>query len=398
MQPEKFLTAFEESLATGIFARVSLANYKGNEPDLKKVQAKRTMIRQQDHLSFTYTYKTRDIVKNFSLAEGADKIRQLVTADFQAATLFTTEFDMTLENIEGRKAILKKLPASNKEAQSTEHNRNKQRLIAAKGRAYLHDLKVTDAKGHVLSSAQDKFRQINKYVEILSSALKDVPAQESLKIVDMGSGKGYLTFALYDYLVNVAQMKARVTGVEFRPDLAELCNKIAAKSKFDALDFVQGKIETFDATGTNVLIALHACDTATDDAIYKGITAAADLIVVAPCCHKQIRREMERHKAKNQLDFLTKYGTFTERQAEMVTDGLRGLILEYFGYSVKIFEFISDEHTAKNVIIVATRKSGGRSKDPAILSEIHRIKDYFGLSYHHLARLAGIDKPANNGN
>ena len=214
----------------------------------------------------------------------------------------------------------------------------------------------------------------------------------------MGSGKGYLTFALYDYLTNILQKNASVIGVEFRPDMVELCNGIAQKTDFENLNFVQGTIEDYDSQKTNILIALHACDTATDDAISKGISAQADLIVVAPCCHKQIRREMEKNKAKNDLDFLLKYGIFMERQAEMVTDGIRALILEYFGYKTKVFEFISDAHTPKNVLIVGVKGKINSKKQAEILVKIKNIKEYFGIGFHHLERLINTQSPVFSNN
>ena len=142
---------------------------------------------------------------------------------------------------------------------------------------------ITDAQGNVYKNAQDKYKQINHYIEILSSLLKNLPERAVTNIVDMGAGKGYLTFALYDYRNNVLGKPAQVTGVEFRKDLVELCNDIAKKSGFDDLHFEEGTIENYaPQSEINVLIALHACDTATDEAIYQGITANADLIVVAP--------------------------------------------------------------------------------------------------------------------
>ena len=158
----------------------------------------------------------------------------------------------------------------------------------------------------------------------------------------------------------------------------------------EKLHFEEGTIADYNSAGTNMLIALHACDTATDDAIYKGITAGSDLIVVAPCCHKQIRREMEKNKAENDIGFLTKYGNFLERQAEMVTDGIRALILEYFGYKTKVFEFISDVHTPKNVMIVGIKNQRDAPEKESILKKIHEAKAYFGIDYHHLEKMAGI--------
>lgn len=139
-----------------------------------------------------------------------------------------------------------------------------------------------------------------------------------------------------------------------------------------------------------MLVALHACDTATDDAIFRGISGGAEVIVVAPCCHKQVRREIEANKADNNLDFLLKYGIFLERQAEMVTDGIRSLILEYFGYKVKVAEFISDAHTPKNVMIIATKTNRAAKSDDALLEKIKSSMQYFGVQEQQLMKLLDV--------
>jgi len=173
----------------------------------------------------------------------------------------------------------------------------------------------------------------------------------------------------------------------------ELCNGIARKSGFENLYFEEGTIENYAPQSEfNVLIALHACDTATDEAIYQGIKADADLIVVAPCCHKQIRREMEKNKAQNELDFLVKHGIFLERQAEMVTDGLRSLILEYHGYATKVFEFISDAHTPKNVLIVGEKRGNLPVNQVETLRKIQDAKGFFGIGYHQLEVLLDLPR------
>lgn len=310
--------------------------------------------------------------------------------EFKHATLFTIDNDTVLEFINKDKMILKENKPTHQTLPSLNHNIQKNRLIAASGKSYLHQLKITDDKGNVIPNAQDKYKQINHYIELLSPLIKNLPKQDVLNVLDMGAGKGYLTFALYDYLSEVLHLKATITGVEFRKDLVELCNTIAQKSNFTGLHFTEGTIMDYDAAQTNVLIALHACDTATDDAIYKGIKANADLIVVAPCCHKQIRREIEKHKTKNDLDFIIKHGVFMERQAVMVTDSIRALILEYFGYSTKVFEFISEAHTPKNVMIVAEKKAKTESQQQEILLKIKAAKQYFGIGYHHLEKLVGL--------
>jgi len=383
----EFLSSLEASLADGSFVKLSLGGYRGGEKDLKNIYARKILVKREDKLSFTYHYKTRDIIKNHGIAEGIAKIREAFDGGFQTGGLFTTSFDLLLEN----RSLKKKDPSHTKPA-SPDHDRGKKRLIAAAGKPWLHALEITDDKGNVFRAAQDKYRQIDKFVEIMSGLIKDLPPQNVKKIVDMGAGKGYLTFALYDYLQS-QRLPTEITGVECRAELVDLDNKIAKEVQFGGLNFVQGTIEDYDSTGVNILIALHACDTATDDAIYKGIKAGADLIVVAPCCHKQIRREMEKNKPRNELDFLTRHGIFLERHAEMVTDGLRGLILEYSGYKVKIFEFISDAHTSKNVLIVGVKNGTSAPDKDRILQKIREKKAYFGIGYHHLEKLLGLTSP-----
>ena len=387
---EEFVFLMQASLNENTFVKLSLGNYKGKEQSLKNIYVKRIHIKNEEKLSFTYRYKTRDIVKNYPVTEGTSMVHNFLNGEFHVATLFTTAFDLSFENLFDKKFIIRKNAASILAVPSADHDRNKKRLISSNDKPYLTELKITDETGKVLANSQDKYKQINHYIGILSSLIKEIPSMETVNVVDMGSGKGYLTFALYDYLTNVLNIHSKVTGVEFRPELVDLCNKIAKNTGFENLGFEQGTIEKFAGIATNILIALHACDTATDEAIFKGITSNADLIVVAPCCHKQIRRQMEASKTRNDVSFLTHYGIFLERQAEMVTDGIRALILEYFGYKTKVFEFISDAHTPKNVMIVGVRDPKLQLKDEKILQKIKNVKSYFGIEYHHLEKLMGI--------
>ena len=389
MQQKQFILSLSESILENTFIKISLGNYKGSETELRNIYVKRILIKRLENLSFTYRYKTRDIVKNYAIEEGIKLVQEAIENGFKVVTLFTNKFDLILEQINNQKVKIRKINPSNKDLEvSLDHDHTKKRLIESQGKGYLHELKITDAEGNVYKNAQDKYKQINHYVDILSSLIKEIPKEKLKKVVDMGSGKGYLTFALYDYLTNVLNLETSVTGVEFRSDMVELCNNIAKSTDFKNLNFIEGTIENYDSTDTNILIALHACDTATDDAIYKGITAQADLIVVAPCCHKQIRKEMEKNKASNELDFLMKYGIFLERQAEMVTDGIRAMILEYFGYKTKVFQFISDAHTPKNVLVVGIKDKINVKKQVEILERLKVTKEYFGIGFHHLEQLA----------
>lgn len=383
MQPailQEFTAALAQSLREGAVIQLTLAGYRGSEAGLQKIIARPILVKQQPKLSFTYRYKTRDIVKNYDESESVRRVA-VSMQDFAVATLFTTQYDLKLEN-----GKLKQSAPSQSLPASRAHNRAKQHVVGS-DRPYLHALGVTNKTGQVLHNAQDKFRQINKYVEIVGGLIGKLPVQTGLRIADMGAGKGYLTFALYDHLAG-KQCDPKVTGVEFRPDLVALCNTVAAQHGLEGLRFVEGAIDGFDATGTDVLIALHACDTATDDALAKGIRAQAALLVVAPCCHKQIRREMEAAPPAPALRFLLRHGSFMERQAEMVTDGLRALLLELHGYKTQVFEFISDAHTPKNIMITAVRgPAPTAARVHALETQIAEAKAQFGITRHYLEGL-----------
>lgn len=378
-QTSDFIRILQTALTDGTYVKLSLKGYTGKEADLKSIDVARIMVKREEKLSFTYHYKTKDIVKNHAPDAGIKMISQWLDKDFTSALLHMTDYDLTFP-------AMKKSKPRFKEAPSLSHDRAKHRHVDP-SRPYLHALNITDADGRVYKNAQDKYKQIDKYIEIVGGLIQSLPVGRIKKIADMGSGKGYLTFALYDYLANTLNQPAQVTGVEYRQDMVELCNKIARQENFTGLSFIQNSIQDFDASGTDMLIALHACDTATDDALYKGIMAEAALIVVAPCCHKQIRKELESTPKANDMAFLMQYGTFVERQAEMITDGLRALILNHRGYSTKVFEFISDAHTPKNVMIVAS-KTGATNND--ILLKIHAAKEYWGINHHHLEKLLKI--------
>ena len=388
---EQFKAEINKALSNGSFIKISLGNYKGKDIALKNIYIRIVSIKNVDMLSFTYRYKTRDVVKNYTPQEGIELMVEQIHQGFLLTTLFTASMDFSLEVRHGE-CFLKKKAATLQAPSSTSHNKEKKRLLAADpGKHYLHELKITDSQGEVFKHAQDKYKQINQYVELLSPMLKDFSSEQIQHVADMGSGKGYLTFALYDYLHQVLKWDTKVVGVEYRKDLVDLCNDISSKSGFGQLSFVEGTIQDYEANAIDLLIALHACDTATDDAIYKGIKAGAKLIVVAPCCHKQIRKQITSGKAQNELDFLLKYGIFMERQAEMVTDGIRALILEYFGYKTKVMEFISDVHTPKNVLVVGVKQKEVATDKEAILNKIKETKAYFGIGYHHLERLFGLN-------
>ncbi|WP_254529967.1 MULTISPECIES: SAM-dependent methyltransferase [unclassified Sphingobacterium] len=388
-----FLGELEGMLLRKELQKISLGNYRGEEANLKNIYIKPVLIKQDLMLSFVYRYQTKDITKNYSIEDSIKELEKLVDfRGFRQVNVQNLSENLVFQMNKKGEWRLQKEKVEQRKEQSLSHDKIKDRKIADSSKVYLHQLNLTDGEGKVFKNAQDKWKQINHYIELLSSSLAGLPSKEMLKVVDMGAGKGYLTFALYDYLRNSLGKQVEVVGIEYRKDLVDFCNQVAQDSGFDALRFEEGSIEDYQTVeGIDVLIALHACDTATDDAIFKGIQNDAELIVVAPCCHKQVRRELEAVKAKNDLDFMTQYGIFLERHAEMLTDSIRALILEYYGYEMRVMQFISDQHTPKNVMLVGSKRKIEPKKQVEILEKIKSLKAYFGINYQHLERLCGLD-------
>jgi len=382
-----FLDYILNSLENKEFQKITISHKRDDSNTLKNVFAKAAVLKAGMKLSFVYRYPTKDITKNFDFEVGIALIGEILDKDFYQADLFTTISDWHYTVNKNGISRMSKTPPTITEAVLYTHDKIKKRFITLENNVYLRELGIATADAKVKKDMEDKFRQINKYIEIADSIVSSAALPSGFHIVDMGSGKGYLTFALYDYLNNVLKLSAEITGVELRNELVESSNRIAKMAGFGKLKFQTGSIETTELAQIDMLIALHACDTATDDAIYRGIRADSKVIICAPCCHKQVRKQIN---PENDLKSITKFGILEERQAEILTDGIRALVLEAYGYKTKVFEFISTEHTPKNVLIVGIKKGNGKV-DESILDQIKNIKKVYNIQYHQLEKLLHIN-------
>lgn len=376
----------EESIAQNSFIKLTFSNTRDLSSDLTKVFVKPVIIKGGLMFSFVYRHKTKDITSNFYQNEAISEILNLIDRNFMQCLLSTTFNDWQLIiNKKGNSTLIKNKPATTV-APNLSHDKQKLRHIETESASYLQALGITNNDGKVKPDMQDKFRQINKYIELVAAILKAVELPEIVKIADMGSGKGYLTFALYDYLVNINKMNVEMTGVEMRKDLVNKCNSIANKAGFKGLSFVEGSINSIELEAPDILIALHACNTATDDAIYRGIKANAKIIMCSPCCHKQVRQDME---TEGILSEITQYGILAERQAEIVTDTIRSMILEAYGYKTNISEFIATEHTPKNLLITALKRRNlpEALPDMKVIERINQLRKLFSIRQHYLQEL-----------
>jgi hypothetical protein len=386
---EDFAARLEASVFDGTFARLTLGKPRGDDPTLQKVLIRPVALKSGPHLSLVWRHDTRDITKNLPPAEALREIERLIGSQFHSAHLATTQQGVQLEfNRKGEPRLhlgrsIAPFPAD------TAHDRTKPRLLPSVAQDWLLRLGVTNPAGLVREGMADKHRQIHKFVEILSHLVEDAPlaTDRPVEITDMGCGKGYLTFATHDYFDRVLKQSSRVCGVEARPELVTLCNQVAHDTDRSKLSFISGTIQDAVLPVPDVLIALHACDTATDDAIVRGIKTGAALIVVAPCCQKELRPQLH---AAPVLAPALRHGIFQERHAEFVTDALRSLLLEWAGYDTKVFEFISTEHTAKNLMIAATRRPG-IARDEASAAKVRELAAFYGIKTQSLARQLGFE-------
>ena len=320
-----------------------------------------------------------------------------------------------------------------------DHNRQRRYPVDI-GRPYLVDLGIVGRTGALVPAMARKWRQINKFVEIVAQAWQHNTlasrvgraGQPPLRIRDYGAGKGYLTFALYDHLTHALGLQVEMVGIERRADLVALCNRLAQRHGLSGLRFEKGDIlqacevaevapgaaaggaavtgivdgraaagvagvradaersrdsgvMVSDGAAVDIVIALHACDTATDDALFQGIRQQAAMLVCSPCYHRELRPQL---KAPAPLDALLRHGIHLGQEAEMLTDGLRALLLETQGYEAQVFEFISPEHTGKNKMILGNRTGRARDAD-AVRAEIEALKRFYGIRTQRLDGLLG---------
>ena len=381
-QEQQFLQAFQQALESQSFDRMILSQYQGELEQLEKMTFRVVMLQGQPVLSCLYRHKTQDVTKNYSLDIALETVAALL-ARCKQANLMTTEQEWQLKKNK-KKAMLtqSKNKTVTKAVEQQGHDRVKQRFVDQDS-YFLQPLGITDVKAHIIPSMARKWKQINKFVEIFSGALSHIQLPEQLRVVDFGSGKGYLTFALYDYLLK-QDLNPFVTGVELNSKMVEFCQEVANKSDFQQLDFFQGDVRTYQPERLDVMIALHACDVATDFAIHTGIRLNAEMIMCAPCCHKELRPQL---KAPLVLQPMLQFGIHAGQQAEMLTDTIRALLLKAYGYETKVFEFVALEHTSKNKMILATKRKDYQAPDVAVLAQIQALKEMYGIQKHSLELL-----------
>jgi SAM-dependent methyltransferase len=384
VEPAGFIDRIRAALHAGDFVTLVLAKPVASGA-AKRVEVRRVVLRGAEQLCLLSRFATRDDTCNLPVDAGLQRIDDLLRGAFRHAVLHTQRHEVSLLiGKRGQRRVLERALVQPREVPPREHDRAKQRWLTL-DRPFLTELGVTDAQRRLIPAMARKWRQINKFIEVFDAAWRHAGFADDAAptVVDFGSGKGYLTFALHDHLRNGRGLAAQVRGVELRADMVALCNGAVARLGIEGLAFEQGDVRDARADAADVVIALHACDTATDHAIHLGVRAGARIILCAPCCHKEVRPQL---LSPQPLRAILQHGVHLGQEAEMVTDGLRALLLEACGYATQVFEFISLEHTSKNKMILAVKREHPAAAAPA-LEQVDEVKRFYGIRDQCLERL-----------
>ena len=346
--------------------------------DFIKIKVRPVMIR--DSLYFQVSRYTDKQVfhENMTAEDALETLSGWILHDFRQAQIRMQDEMVTVLVSKKGKATVKSKKAACIETQNLEHNRKKQYIIE-EGTAvpFMIDLGVMTESGKIIRTRYDKYRQINRFLEFIEDILPELPTDRTVHIIDFGCGKSYLTFAMYYYLKVLKHYDIRITGLDLKQKVIEDCQALADRYGYDGLQFLCGDIADYNGTDeVDMVVTLHACDTATDYALYKAVKWHASVILSVPCCQHELNRKMQCET----LSGAFQYGLIKERTAALMTDAMRGQLLEMQGYKTQLLEFIDMEHTPKNILIRGVKSRGllPKAARKQQMENYQKCRDFFG--------------------
>lgn len=346
--------------------------------DFIKIKVRSVMIR--DSLYFQVSRYTDKQVfhENMTAEDALETLSGWILHDFRQAQIRMQDEMVTVLVSKKGKATIKSKKAACVETQNLEHNRKKQYIIE-EGTAvpFMIDLGVMTESGKIIRTRYDKYRQINRFLEFIEDILPELPTDRTVHIIDFGCGKSYLTFAMYYYLKVLKHYDIRITGLDLKQKVIEDCQALADRYGYDGLQFLCGDIADYNGTDeVDMVVTLHACDTATDYALYKAVKWHASVILSVPCCQHELNRKMQCET----LSGAFQYGLIKEWTAALMTDAMRGQLLEMKGYKTQLLEFIDMEHTPKNILIRGVKSKGllPKAARKQQMENYQKCRDFFG--------------------
>lgn len=392
----------DKDIISGIFS-----NPAKKQTSCKKIKIRKILIKSVEQYQIERFENTKVFHKNI-LQENLMELMQIYFTDFKNAEFktLTETFIFMKNNKDTLRICIKKLKSLQK-SQNFLHNKQKEYILPLSPPPdFLKKLKFFTETGDIINNKYHKLKQINKYLEFIETVLpqlfSSIKSDKKLNIVDFGCGKAYLSFALYHYLTNIKQIPVSICGLDLKSEVIEFCNKLAIECNFNNLNFKIGDIGNFEFEHTpDMVISLHACNTATDLALAKAIKSNVKIIFAVPCCQHEINTQIRQHKLEikknsNPLSPMFDYGIITEKFSSLLTDTLRAKLLEVAGYRVSVEEFIDTEHTPKNILIKAIKIDKPTTNDIREIekakAEIASIKKSFFIDIT-LEKLLANDSP-----
>ena len=349
---------------------------------VSRIRIRPVIIREELLFQCTKTAGTKELHENLKKSEALLRIDQWLREDFRQLQLESGKGTVNaLSSKKGKITVKEKknkcteniCRTEEERRQELSHNRKKKYILeAGKPVDFLIDLGVMTPEEKIVNSRYDKFRQINRFLEFIEDILPRLAKDREVTILDFGCGKSYLTFAMYYYLHELKQYDVKIIGLDLKEDVIEHCSRLGKKYGYEKLYFYQGDIASYEGVEqVDMVVTLHACDTATDFALAKAVNWGASVILSVPCCQHELNRQI----SNEALAPVFSYGVLKERMAALMTDGLRAQMLEHAGYDTQILEFIDMEHTPKNLLIRAVYT--GKKKENG--KELRACLDAFGL-------------------
>ena len=363
----------EEYIGKDLYQIIVSNPHKGS--DISKVKVRPIMLKDTLLFQVTEYRGTQVFHDNYDKTQLIDKIENYLQNDFKQMELTCTTMQATVLVSKKGKVTIKRKQIQTEKKIDLSHNKAK-KYILQEGTLvpFLVDLGVQTKEGKIVRSNYDKFRQINRYLEFIADIMPILPKDRTINIIDFGCGKSYLTFALYYYMKILCKRDIQVIGLDVKEKVIEDCNALAVRYGYDKLKFVTGDVSTYTGEGNvDMVVTLHACDTATDYAIEKAVKWGAKVIFTVPCCQHEVNMQI----SNEELQPLLKYGLIKERISALITDAIRANLLEEQGYQVQVMEFIDMEHTPKNILIRAVKEKENTEKTTGIeeLTEFLNVRN-----------------------
>lgn len=342
---------------------------------ISKVKIRPIMLKETLLFQATETRGAQVFHENYEKEKLIDKIEEYLTENFKQMEITSTTVQAAVLVSKKGKITVKRKKVQIEKNVDLSHNKTR-KYILQEGTAvpFLVDLGVQTKEGKIVRSNYDKFRQINRYLEFIADIMPILPKDRCINIIDFGCGKSYLTFALYYYMKILCKRDIQVIGLDLKEKVIEDCNTLAVRYGYDKLKFVTGDVSTYTGEGNvDMVVTLHACDTATDYALEKAVNWGAKVIFTVPCCQHEVNTQI----FNKELQPLLKYGLIKERMSALITDAIRANLLEEQGYQVQVMEFIDMEHTPKNILIRAIKEKERKGKNTGIseMSEFLHVRN-----------------------